>query len=319
MKKLLLLVMIAGSLLAQKTELSMTVNDKHYYIGDRIKIGISINSSEKQMFVLPDAKEWIKDVLILDVATNEKIKKKLKTTYLDFEAVALDTGFVHIPAMPVISTDSTGFGKPDTLYTPEKYIYVYSILDSATAPVAVSPPVPLGLMTWWEYLITIALILLAAALLLIGIKFRSGKKVIVEEVWESPKEKAEHYLEELEKKHYPDKEQWKKFYLELTYIARDYFENIYYVHLKELTTTDLIPVLKEHVPAEYQGKLEVFFHYADLVKFAKGIAAKEQCNEHFELVKEMVEKDEGSATDDVEDNKESLNAAPEVVKDKAIN
>ena len=291
MKKMLLCIMMAGSLLAQKTELSLTVNDEHFFIGDRIKIGISIKSSAKQIFVLPDAKEFIEDVLILDINKDQTIKRDLKTTYLSIEAVGFDTGFVHIPAMPVISTDSTGFGKPDTLFTPEKYVYIYSILDSTAAPVAVRPPVPLGLMTWWEYLIAIALVLIAAALLYVGIKYRSGKKEIVEEQWESPREKAEHYLKELETKHYPEQEQWKKFYLELTYIARDYFENIYYVHLKELTTTDLIPVLKEHVPTEYHDKLQTFFHYADLVKFAKGIAAKEQCDEHFELIKEMVEKD----------------------------
>ena len=298
MKKLILLIIFAGSLFAQKAELSMNVDDAHYYIGDRIKISINIKSSAQQMFILPDTKELIKDLLILDVSADEKIKRDLKTTTLNIEAVGLDTGFVHIPVMPVISTDSTGFGRPDTLFTPEKYIYIYSILDSSAAPVAMRAPLPLGLMTWWEYLITIVLILIAGVLLYLGLRYRSRKKDKVEDVWESPKEKAEHYLEELEKKHYPDKEQWKKFYLELTYIAREYFENIYFVHLKELTTTDLIPALKENVPIEYQDKLQELFQYADLVKFAKGVADHEQCDIHLGLVKEIVENDNATVTPD---------------------
>ena len=196
MKKLILFIMIAGSLLAQRTEVSLNINNDHFFIGDRIKINISIKGNAKQILVLPDAKEYLDNVLVLDVSASEKIRKDLKTTYMNIEAVGFDTGFVHIPAMPVISTDSTGFGRPDTIFTPEKYVYIYSILDSSAAPVAMRPPVPLGLMTWWEYLITFMLILVAAALLYVGIKFRSKKKDKVEEIWESPKQKAEHDLDE---------------------------------------------------------------------------------------------------------------------------
>lgn len=295
-----MLLIIAGSLLANGPEVKLTVNDGHYYIGDRIKMDLQIRGSEKQIFALPDVTAYLKNVMVLDIQKDESIKKHNKLINLHLELTAFDTGFIHIPPMPVVSTDSTGFGRPDTIYTPEKYVYVYSILDSTSAPVAMNPPLPLGLMTWWEYLIALALLILAVALLIIGLKFKSAKKVIEEDIWESPKEKAEHYLQELEKKHYPEKEQWKIFYLELTYIARDYFENIYFVHLKELTTTELIPALKEHVPNEYQDRLRELFQFADLVKFAKGVADQKQCKDHFDLIKEIVDLDDIKDKDDTD-------------------
>jgi hypothetical protein len=123
------------------------------------------------------------------------------------------------------------------------------------------------------------------------------------ETWASPKEKAEHMLGELIAKNYPEKGKWKEFYLELTYIARDYFENIYFIHLQELTTTELIPVLQERTGKEYKNRLIEFFQFADLVKFAKGIASKEQCTDHFTLIRMIVNEygerdlDEESAMD----------------------
>jgi len=284
--------MIVVTLFAQEVKVDLNVNDKKLHIGDRIKLNYTLSGGERHVFLLPDVKMWIKDLEIIDVQTSEKSKKNRHVIDLNIEGVKFDTGFVHIPAMPIIKTDSTGFGKPDTIYTPEKYLYIYSLLDSNAAPLAMIPPVPLALMTWWEFLI--ALVLLASSILLLiwGIKHKSKKVRIIEEYRETPKEKAEHYLIALEKKKYPDKQLWKQFYLELTYIIRDYFENIYYIHLQELTTSDLIPVLKEHVKPEFMSKLEELFAYADLMKFAKGIASREKCDEHLILVKQMIKIDE---------------------------
>ncbi|MEA3391571.1 MAG: hypothetical protein U9Q91_01185 [Candidatus Marinimicrobia bacterium] len=300
MKRILFLLMIAGTLFAQEVKLDLNVNEEKLYIGDRIKLNYTLSGGERHVFVLPDVQMWIKDIEIIDVKASERIKKHRRFIDLNVEAVKFDTGFVHIPAMPVIKTDSTGFGKPDTIFTPEKYLYIYSMLDSSAAPVAMTPPLPLALMTWWEF--TIALFLLAGSvfLLILGIKHKSKKKQVIEENWETPKEKAEHYLSALEKKNYPGKKQWKQFYLELTYISRDYFENIYFIHLQELTSSELIPALKEHVEAEFMNDLKTFFQYADLVKFAKGIASNEQCDEHLKLVRKIIE------TDEMNDGKEPM-------------
>ena len=288
MKRLLFLIMIVATIFAQEVKLDLNVNKEKLHIGDRIKLNYSISGGERHVFVLPDVQMWIKDLEIINVQTSERVKKHRQIIDLNIEAVKFDTGFVHIPAMPIIKTDSTGFGNPDTIYTPEKYLYIYSMLDSSATPVAMTPPVPLALMTWWEFTITVLLLAGSVFLLVLGIKHKSKKQEVVEEYWETPREKAEHLLSELEKKNYPDKKEWKPFYLELTYIARDYFENIYFIHLQELTTSDLIPVLKEHVDAEFISKLREFFNYADLAKFAKGIASYEKCNEDLGLIKNII-------------------------------
>jgi hypothetical protein len=289
MKRFIPFLIIAVTLFAQDPKIDLTIAERNYHIGDRIMLNYQISAGEKYAFVLPQAPEWFKDIDIFNSTISKSHKRKAQFITLNIEVVAFDTGFVHIPSMPIIKTDSTGFGKPDTLFTPEKYIYIYSMLDSAATPLSMNAPLPLALMTWWEFLVALLLLSAAVALLLIGLKYHSKKKTVSEEIWESPIEKAQHYLEELDRKQYPQKEQWKAFYLELTFIARAFFENIFYVHLQELTTTDLIPVFKEHMDDSRLKKLQEFFQYADIVKFAKGVADQQKCEQHFELIKEHIE------------------------------
>lgn len=289
MKRFILFLMIAVTLFAQDPKIDLNIAERNYHIGDRILLNYQITAGENYAFVLPQAPEWFKDIDIFNSSISKSHKRTTQNIALNIEVVAFDTGFVHIPPMPIIKTDSTGFGKPDTLYTPEKYIYIYSMLDSAAAPLSMNAPLPLAIMTWWEFLIALLLLSAAVALLLIGIKYHARKQSKQEEIWESPFEKAEHYMDELNKKEYPQKEQWKAFYLELTFIAREFFENIFYIHLQELTTTDLIPVLKEHMDDSKLKKLQEFFQYADLVKFAKGVADQKKCEQHFNLIKEHIE------------------------------
>ena len=293
MKRFIPFLIIAVTLFAQDPKIDLKIAERQYHIGDRIMLNYQITAGEKYAFVLPQALEWFKDIDIFNSSISKTHKRRTQNIALNIEVVAFDTGFVHIPHMPIITTDSTGFGRPDTFFTPEKYVYIYSMLDSAATPLSMNAPLPLAIMTWWEFLIALSLLSAAVALLLIGLKYHSNKKTESKEIWESPIEKAEHYLEELDKKQYPQKEQWKDYYLELTHIAREFFENIYYIHLQELTTTDLIPVLKEHTDDSKLKELQEFFQYADLIKFAKGVADQKKCKQHFELIKGYVNEKKG--------------------------
>ena len=291
MKRIVFLIMITGILFGQSLDLDLKVNDEKLFIGDRIKLDYTVKGNEQMFIIMPDAREWFRDIDILNISADENVKRHKKIINYSSEAVRFDTGFVHIPAMPVIAADSTGFSAPDTFYTPEKYIYIYSILDSSAAPVAVEPPLPLAFMVWWEFLI--AVLLIAGSVLILIFGFKKKTKIGEEDhrVWESPKERSLHLLNALKEKAYPEHKEWKKFYLELTYILRDYFENIYFVHLQEMTTTDLLPAMKELLNASDLTAVTEFFRFADLVKFAKGVAEPERCEKHFQMVRTFVDRE----------------------------
>lgn len=291
MKRLLLLLCIAGFLFAEDIELNLKVAEKNIFIGDRIHISCILKGPERMKFTLPDAGRYIRDLEILEQNKSRRTEKKQQILRLELEATAFDTGFMYIPPLPVIYDDSLSDGKRDTLYFPDGYVYFRSALDTTAAPVAMKGPVPLTLMTWWEYLITAVLLALAVILLFYGLKRHKSIKSKKENIWISSGEKAGYAITELQKKNYPEQRRWKAFYLELSYILREYFENIYYLHLHELSTSEILPVLRSYVLPEHYSELHEFFHFADLVKFAKTPADKERCREDLDFVKQLIEED----------------------------
>ncbi|MBN2781305.1 MAG: hypothetical protein JXR21_05020 [Candidatus Marinimicrobia bacterium] len=288
MKRILYLAVIAGMLIAQEASVRMTLNEGKYFIGDRIRITYEVNGSGTQIFLIPDLREWIDRIEILDQETSTRNKKDRRITRIVVEAVAFDTGFVLLPAVPVICADSTGFGVRDTLFTPEKYIYIHSMLDSTASALPLNPPLPLHLMTWWEILISAVLLFLSLFLLWRGLRHRNGKPDEEGTPWESPQDTARRDIERLVSKNYPEKGEWKAFYLELTDIVRDFLEKIHYIHLHELSTTELLPVLKPFFGDERYRQIRDFFQSADLVKFAKGIAGIEQCDKDLALIRKII-------------------------------
>ncbi|MDZ7797605.1 MAG: hypothetical protein U5N56_11435 [Candidatus Marinimicrobia bacterium] len=245
MKRLLFLLCIAGSLFAEDIELKLKVAEKDIFIGDRIHISCILNGPERMQFTLPDAGRHIRDLEILEQNTGRRTEKKRQILRLELEATAFDTGFMYIPPLPVLYDNPADTGKQDTLYFPERYIYFRSALDTSVAPVAMKAPVPLSLMTWWEYLITAVLLALAVILLFYGLRRNKSIKSKKEYTsWISSGEKAAYAISELQSKNYPEERRWKEFYLELSYILREYFENIYFLHLHELSTSEILPALR---------------------------------------------------------------------------
>lgn len=300
MKKLVCIFLFISFAFAAKPDIDLQIKEEVYHIGDRILLEYQISAGDKYVFILPNLQEFFNDVLLVSADEHKKLKRGKQFLGMNAEIVSFDTGFVHIPPMPIISTDSTGFGKPDTLFTPEKYIYIYSILDSAASPIAMNAPLPLALMTWWEFLIALILFAAAVFLLIFGLKYHQKKEEIEEEIWKSPYEKAEYLLNELDKKQYPQNKEWKAFYLDLTYIIRDYFENIYYIHLQELTRSDLLLVLAEYLETDKMKALEEMFSFADLVKFAKAMATNEDCDRHIRIIRDMITEEKKNETESVD-------------------
>ncbi len=291
MKRLILMIGIAGSLLAGDIELSLEVEERNVFIGDRIRISFHVMAPETVKVRLPDAAAQIRDLEILERKDHSGTGRGMQTLRMDLEATAFDTGFVHIPPLPLICGHPADPGKGDTLYFPEKYIYIRSTLDTSAAPAAMKAPLRLSLMTWWEYLVTAVLLLAAALILFLGLRKRQHGSGEAKKTWTSPAEQAKRAILELEEKRYPERREWKHYYLELSYLLREYFENLYFLHLQELSTSEMLPVLKPRVLPEHYEDLCAFFRFADRVKFARSPADAGRCMKDLDLVKRIIEED----------------------------
>jgi hypothetical protein len=128
---------------------------------------------------------------------------------------------------------------------------------------------------WWKYLLIVLLLLGIGAFVYWYLKIRQ-KKVIEEEVYKTPIEKATTLLNTLEKKELWQQGEVKAYYSELTDIARNYIEEAIEIPAMESTTSELIAGLKAaslkkkmKLSQETIENLFSVLKQADLVKFAK--------------------------------------------------
>jgi len=291
MKKCIFLLMICGSIYAGDVQLSMGKDRDAFFIGDRIPLHYSLEIPRNTEHYVADAREWMQDAEVLDQRISIGRKRGTRVLSWKLEVTAFDTGYIHIPAMPLVLKHQTGL--QDTVYTPETRIYIRTVLDTDAIPVAINPPLPLTLMRWWQYLISGLLLITAVWLLWYGIQYRTKSKAEVR-IPVSPYEKALHALAALESEQYHKSGRWKAFYLELTRLVRSFYEDVHFIHLQELTTSELIPVLNLYLPEDEHRELASLFQFADLIKFAKGVASEEQCKSHMDLIKRRIKEKENA-------------------------
>jgi len=280
---------IFGSIFAGQVHLSLGTDKDVFFIGDHIPLRYTISIPRNADPRVADAKEWIDNAEVLEQKSMTRRKGRERILRWELEVAAFDTGHIHIPSMPLVLDYQTGLR--DTIHTPETTLYVRTILDTDAVPIAMNPPLPLTLMRWWQYLISGLLLVTALLLLWYGIKYRTKRKEEIK-IPESPYEKARHELDLLASRKFHVSGQWKTFYLELTHILRSFYEDIFFIHLQELTTTELLPVLRPYLKNEDYRDHAAFFQFADLVKFAKGTASEAQCGEHLEFVKKIISEKE---------------------------
>lgn len=98
---------------------------------------------------------------------------------------------------------------------------------------------------------------------------------------EDPKEKALAALEKLKKDNLPSKGFIEPFYIRLTAIIRLYVEESFAIHAPEQTTEEFLLSAEEHHLFDEQTKnhLARFMRKADLVKFARSTASRQECDD----------------------------------------
>jgi Ca2+/Na+ antiporter len=128
---------------------------------------------------------------------------------------------------------------------------------------------------WWKYVLFVLLVAGIAAFIYWYVKLRQ-KKVIEEEIYKTPIEKATSLLNTLEKKELWQKGEIKEYYSQLTDIVRNYIEEAIEIPAMESTTSELIEGLqmaskkkKMKLSKETFDNLLTVLKQADLVKFAK--------------------------------------------------
>lgn len=215
-----------------------------------------------------------------------------------YEIVFWDTGKVVIPgiAITILNMDSS-FAYDMTADT--MFMEVVSITEqdpsfkqSGGGIMPIKDPVPVRIPLPWQTIILS--ILLLGILIAIGLIWKKRLKTDVSyeerpEYLKEPDIIALDKLDNLDQSGLLEKGEIKEFYAQLSLILREYTENSLYIRTLEMTTEEI----RENRPAFPYTDDQIASYFkilsgADMAKYAKHIAALDQCSQDMVLSKNIV-------------------------------
>jgi hypothetical protein len=119
-------------------------------------------------------------------------------------------------------------------------------------------------------------------------KSRDSLKKVEKQVL--PWELAFKQLKQLESKGLVEKGMFKEYYFQLGLILRYYFENRFAIKAPEMTTEEFLFLLNtsKHLDQSQKKLLQDFFHFSDMVKFAKMAPSIDDALEAYSLVCNLI-------------------------------
>jgi len=277
------------------TSVQMTVELDTTYttIGSPISYLITVQLPQDKIVKFP---EWeLEDPL--EIRSSEFSTSGLENIGR-YEIVFWDTGKVVIPgvAITILNMDSS-FAYDVTADT--MFMEVVSITEqdpsfkqSGGGIMPIKDPVPVRIPLPWQTIILS--ILLLGILIAIGLIWKKRLKADVSyeerpEYLKEPDIIALEKLDNLDQSGLLEKGEIKEFYAQLSLILREYTENSLYIRTLEMTTEEI----RENRPAFPYTDDQIASYFkilsgADMAKYAKHIAALDQCSQDMVLSRNIV-------------------------------
>ena len=275
-------------------EMAVEMDTTYTTIGTPITYAVTVKSPADKIIQFP---EWeLEDPLEL---RSVSIYDEEDGIVGQFELVFWDTGKVAIPGatISVLNSDSL-FAYDMTADTMTMDVVSITEQDptfrQATEglmpikdPVRVRFPLP-----WQTIILSLIMVALLVGMVMIWRK-RQQAEVFYEErpeYLDEPDRVALKKLESLDQSGLLERGDIKEFYAQLSLILREYTENSLYIRALEMTTEEI----RAHRPVfpYADEQLDVYLNIlsgADMAKYAKHIAAMDQCTAHLNEARSLVE------------------------------
>lgn len=268
----ILFILISTTFFAQEKKVVTSIDTTKNKIGAEFKLTVKATVDTTSKVVFPSVKnigplEVIRSYRIDTVKNGDKYELIKKYGLTQF-----DSGKYTIPSIKVFINNSPFFS--DSIRVEVANVDVDTLKQKMYD---IKPIVEVSSSNSWIWKLVLVLLVIAAiaAFIYWWIKIRK-KKIVEQEVYKTPIEKATVLLNNLEKKELWQKGEIKAYYSELTDIARNYIEEAIQIPAMESTTSELIEGLRKAslkkkmtLSKETIENLEQVLRQADLVKFAK--------------------------------------------------
>ena len=268
-------------------------------VGDRIYFDVSVlHEDESNIHYIPQEPSEI--FFILSYSTDiQHLDNEIKTGF-HFTSAFFDTGLQTIPPQEFILTSPEDSVK---IYSDSLQVLLHSILPSDSIALKdIKPPVSLHLR-FWDIAIPVLIIAIIIFVIILITRGRNGLALIPEK-----KKKilpahviALKKIEQLKLQDYIGKGDIKRYYVEVSWISREYLENRYHKPFLEMTGFEIRQSLKD-LNVEKRMETNTILQECDRVKFAKYIPpiqdAEKILNELVDVIHATKEQEIGEEKDE---------------------
>lgn len=252
-------------------------------IGDQFVVSKTVKIPKAGSFVveLPDSLPKGVEVVGAPFADTVSNSKDVAEVNLGYRITSFEKGTYYLPETPIIINH--GDGTTDTLFVGGENVNYNTIQIDTTSfkpfdvKGAVTYPITFAEVMMWVAIVVAAVAAVWGVVLLVK-KIRRREPVFVKHhVVEAPHIVAVREIKGLESRMLWQNNQEKQFYILLVDILREYIERRFGVTTMERTSAEILSGLKEEgVDDRLIERLSSLFVVADLVKFAKYRAEKEE-------------------------------------------
>jgi len=283
---------VLQSVLAQEAKTSLDTNT--VLIGDYTPLYVELTVPDNSSVQWHTIDSVYAGIEILNVSKIDTVKKNNELIYTQkINLIPFDSGYY---ALTPISFPIQINGAWDTLRSNALALKVETIpVDTSQAIMDIKPPISIP---WhWKDALPYAGVALGILALVALIAFLLNRKKDVPSEIEVPVDArpahqvAFEKLEALEFQQLWQKGKIKTYYVELTYILREYIENRYHTDALESTSGEILDSLKStNIKTTLKERLRNLLDWADLVKFAKASPGGETHMDALKTVKKFVQK-----------------------------
>jgi len=160
----------------------------------------------------------------------------------------------------------------------------------------VKPPLSVPFPWGWVGILFLGLSVIIFYLLLRKrLRTKTAQATIQPQILKHPWEAALERLMNLKQMNWPAQGKLKDYYVELSLIVRQYIEDRFNIHAKEMTTEEFLKSLKDSQALTLKAKtmLKDFLSSSDLVKFAKYGPSAEEVETAWDSAKSFIEQTKG--------------------------
>ncbi len=266
-----LVICLLSLTLALNGQAVLSVDRTEIRIGDQVRATIRTDLGGGREWINAEA-VWPDTVKGIEVVSGPVWDRtRPEATSATWSVAFFDTGWVRIPALPIVVNHN---GQTDTSFTNDVPIKVIPVEPDSTGLAEIKEIYlePFSLAYYKRYIPHVLVAILLIIGIIMWIRRRKAKKgeVEIKPVPLLPHEWASRALDELEAKRLWQSGEVKEHYTNLTGILREYLERRFGIHAMEQTSDEILEQLRlQELSQPLLTDTEELLSVADLIKFAK--------------------------------------------------